>query len=207
MTAAYPEISKLHSVGRSGGGRELWALEISDNIGTEELGEPKFKYVGNMHGNEVIGRQILIYLIQYLLENYNKLPRVKHLIDNADIFIMPSMNPDGFESARVGDCTGVTGRPNANGRDLNRDFPDQFDPNTGRHPQPETKLLMDWIQSTNFVLSANLHGGSLVASYPFDDSASHGRNGSSLLFRGRLLNEDPHSRPMNLRQRGTSPYS
>ena len=177
ISSAYPEITKLHSIGTSVQGRKLWAIEISDNINVTEPGEPKFKYVGNMHGNEVISRQILIYFIQYLVENYNKTDRVTQLVNSVDIFIMPSMNPDGFEQAREGDCTGVQGRANANSVDLNRNFPDQFDPNSGNNIQPETQALIDWIEHTNFILSANLHGGSVVASYPFDDGPSHKATG------------------------------
>ncbi|KAL4223757.1 hypothetical protein ACF0H5_017223 [Mactra antiquata] len=177
LTATYPHISKLHSIGESVKGRHLWAIEISDNVDTDEVGEPKFKYVGNMHGNEAIGRQVLIYLVQYLLENYQKDDRVTKLVDSVDIFIMPSMNPDGFEKANEGKCDGVLGRENANGHDLNRNFPDQFDPNTGKDRQPETDALIKWIESTNFILSANLHGGSVVASYPWDDSPSHKQHG------------------------------
>jgi carboxypeptidase D len=179
MTATYPNLAKLRSIGKSVQNRDLWALEISDNIGTEELGEPKFKYVGNMHGNEVVSRQILIYLIQYLLENYGKNDIVTKLVNTVDIFIMPTMNPDGFESAREGECDGLKGRANANDKDLNRNFPDQFDKFSGHDIQPETQALINWIESTNFILSANLHGGSVVASYPFDDSQSHRPTGIS----------------------------
>ena len=35
---------------------------------------------------------------------------------------------------------------------------------------------MDWILNNSFVLSANIHGGAVVAVYPFDSSKSH-RNG------------------------------
>ena len=86
------------------------------------------KYVANMHGNEVIGREVMIALSKYLLREYtDKNPRIVALMDNTDIHIMPTMNPDGFERASKGTCGGhghSSGRTNANGVDLNRDFPD-----------------------------------------------------------------------------------
>lgn len=79
-----------------------------------------------------------------------------------------------------GECESVknyVGRNNANGVDLNRDFPDQFDRKKSNDDeylfgkrQPETVAMMRWIMGKQFVLSGNLHGGALVASYPYDDS-------------------------------------
>lgn len=177
MVEKYPEISKLHTIGKSVNNRDLLAIQITDNVEGVEPGEPMFKYVGNMHGNEAVGREILIYLIQYLLENYEKDDRVTTLVKNTNIYIMPTMNPDGFENAKEGQCTGDVGRGNQNLVDLNRNFPDQFSGSPMKAIQPETRALMNWIEGQKFVLSANLHGGSVVASYPFDDSASHAIEG------------------------------
>lgn len=177
LTKAYPSLTKIHVIGTSVLQRKLWALQITDHPDVTEPGEPMMKWVGNMHGNEALGRQMLVYYVEYLLGNYGKEKRITRLIDETNIFVMISMNPDGFEMATEGECDGLNGgvgRENANSEDLNRDFPDQFVPEseTANH-QPETVALMQWIQSTPFVLSANLHGGSVVASYPFDDSKSH----------------------------------
>lgn len=60
-------------------------------------------------------------------------------------------------------------RSNKRGINLNRNFPDYFRKNS-QPVQLETKAIKDWLDKTPFILSASLHGGSLVASYPFDNT-------------------------------------
>ncbi|XP_066251733.1 carboxypeptidase D-like isoform X1 [Euwallacea similis] len=172
-----PGIAKLVSIGRSVKNRELWAMHINSNVQNRTLLTPMFKYVANMHGDEAIGRQLMIYLAYYLILNYGKNERVTQLVNTTDIYLVPSMNPDGYENSQEGECESkphYVGRENEKGVDLNRDFPDQFEPHragtiiAGR--QPETVAMMTWIISRPFVLSGNLHGGAVVASYPYDDS-------------------------------------
>jgi carboxypeptidase D len=141
---------------------------------------PEFKYIANMHGNEVVGRELLLYLVKYLCERYQTDERVTRILDTTRVHLMPSMNPDGYEIAREGDDSSAVGRGNAKNIDLNRNFPDQYVVNQfNRLIEPETKAVMDWILSEPFVLSANLHNGALVANYPYDDNPV-GQSGENL---------------------------
>jgi hypothetical protein len=78
------------------------------------------------------------------------------------------MNPDGFALASEDICDGEHGRNNGRmGKDLNRNFPDYYIEN--KIPEePETKAVRKWLRDVPFILSAALHGGALVANYPFD---------------------------------------
>lgn len=147
-------------------------MEISDHPGIHEVTEPEFKYVANMHGNEVVGRFLCLLLMQALLESYGKNMVMTKLVDSTRIHVMPSMNPDGFERSLEGDCNSEHGRRNSHNIDLNRNFPDQYKRSrSSLRRQAETVAVMHWLQQYPFVLSANLHGGSLVANYPFDGNA------------------------------------
>ena len=43
------------------------------------------KYVGNMHGDETVGREILLALAEYLVKNYGIVDRVTNLLDSTEV--------------------------------------------------------------------------------------------------------------------------
>merc|ERR1711983_556549 len=183
-----PDISRLYTLSEpSVEGVPLYVLEFSDNPGHHELTEPEMKYVANMHGNEVLGRELLLHLSEHICQSYLEGDKdMKQLVHSTRIHILPSMNPDGWKiSTDNGAKDYLIGRNNANNVDLNRDFPDLNqvvyegaeennhllrEANFDHRIQPETESMIKMIMDTPFVLSANMHGGDLVANYPYDES-------------------------------------
>jgi murein tripeptide amidase MpaA len=102
----YPSLAKVESIGESVQKRELYVIRITSGGAGDNrtLGKPMFKWVANMHGNEAVGRALAIFMAQFLLENYGTDPRVTRLVNETEIWIMPSLNPDGFEMATEGNC-------------------------------------------------------------------------------------------------------
>lgn len=55
-----------------------------------------------MHGDEPVGREMLLLLAEYLCQNYGIDERVTKLVNTTRIHLLPSMNPDGFEKSEEG---------------------------------------------------------------------------------------------------------
>jgi carboxypeptidase D len=154
-------ISRLFTIGKSVKGFPLYVLEISNNPGVLEA-KPNVKLVGNIHGDETLGRTLDAGLAEWLCANYQTDATAKKIVDGVHLYLLPSLNPDGYAAKE---------RNNANGVDLNRDFPDRFtNPTcapTGKE-QPETTALMNWTEKTPFISSLAFHGGTYVVNYPWD---------------------------------------
>jgi carboxypeptidase D len=167
--SAHSGICRLSSAGTSYQGRQIHALLITDNPNVQE-DEPEFVYVSTMHGDEPVGMEMCMYFIDLLLNKYGVEQRITDLVNETEIWIIPLMNPDGLEAGT---------RYNAQGFDLNREFPaypdafmdTPFDGEalvTAGRPT-EVAKMMQWRAGKSFVLSANFHTGSLVVNYPYDE--------------------------------------
>ena len=189
--ADYPAKVHLYSAGKSVLNKDLWVLAISHSEPHRHvIMRPEVKYVGNMHGNEPASKEILLHLIEHMLLNEDTDANIDYIMRHSRLHIMVCMNPDGLEIATEGDCSSLSGRFNANGYDLNRNFPESSisrrsrctggDTGVDEPVQSETQVIIDWLDTNQFVLSANFHGGALVANYPYDSRHSSGGSGRSM---------------------------
>lgn len=167
---AYPELCQVINIGKSAMDRDLLFARITAPGNGEERPVPRFMYTSTMHGDETAGFVLSLRLINYLLEQYGQDPGITRLLDETEIWICPNENPDGtyrFDNSTIHGAT----RGNINGVDLNRNYP-----NPVRDPldaiQPETEVMMHFVDTMGFVLSANMHGGIELVNFPFDSWTS-----------------------------------
>jgi len=158
IETAHPAIARTFQWGTSVQGRALWGIVISSDVNNESA-EPEVRLSSTMHGDEVVGMIMLLDLAEYLTTRYGQIgyDDVTNLVDNYEIHIMPLHNSDGYVLGQ---------RYNANGIDLNRNYPLPG----GTHPtqQVETSHFMNYANSHDFAISQNAHGGALVANYLWD---------------------------------------
>ncbi len=164
----YPGLCAVENIGFSVEGREILFARLSANVYVEE-NEPEVMYSSTMHGDETTGYVLMLRLIDSLLASYGSDPQLTYMLDNMEIWINPLANPDGAYAGGNHTVNGAI-RYNANGVDLNRNFPD---PDEGQHPdgrewQPETIAMINFFDEHTFVMSANFHGGAEVVNYPWD---------------------------------------
>lgn len=167
IAAAYPQLAQTSVIGRSHEGRDILAIKISDNVGTDEA-EPEVLLNANIHAREHLTTEQALYMANLLTGRYSAESRVREVVDSREWWIIPMLNPDGSEFDHA---TGSyrswrkNRQPNSGssyiGTDLNRNFGYKWgccggssgstSSDTYRGPAawsaPETRVLRDFVVS------------------------------------------------------------
>ncbi|MEU5000820.1 M14 family metallopeptidase [Streptomyces sp. NPDC021622] len=94
--AAHPDIMTKKVIGKSHEGRDIIAVKISDNAATDES-EPEVLFTHHQHAREHLTVEMALYLVRELGDDYGTDARIKKMVDDREIWIVPDVNPDGGE--------------------------------------------------------------------------------------------------------------
>ena len=95
LNKAYPQLTTLETVGKSDEGRPIMAMTVNNPKTGAALDKPAIYVDGNIHGNEIQGGDISLYLLDYMLGNYGKNPEMTNIVDKTCFYVIPVVNADG----------------------------------------------------------------------------------------------------------------
>jgi len=133
LQKAYPALTTLEIVGKSEEGRPLYAMTVNNPKTGPALSKPAVYVDGNMHGNEIQGGEISLYLLDYLLGSYGRNEEITKLVDATCFYVVPVVNVDGrhhfFADANTSSSNRGLRIPTDDDHDglVDEDFPDDLD--------------------------------------------------------------------------------
>jgi len=167
----YPDLIKLQTIGTSHEGRDILLATLSLNVAYANF-KPALLYTGTIHAREWIGNELGIEFIEYLLKNYQSNPQILQTLTYNTLYIVPCLNPDGFEYSRKHFSFWRKNRRNNGdgtfGVDLNRNFSVGWQKVSdtksnvygGVEPfsEPETRAIRDFVNAhPNITMALDYH--------------------------------------------------
>ncbi|NOQ31704.1 MAG: peptidase [Helicobacteraceae bacterium] len=167
----YPNLVAVESIGQTCENREILLAKITINVESADT-KPAMLFTGTVHAREWIGNELAVSFIEYLLKNYDDDPKVLRTLENNTLYIVPCLNPDGFEySMKHFSFWRKNRRDNGDGTfgvDLNRNFSIGYvkskDTNSnvysGKNPfsEPETLAMKNFVDShENITVALDYH--------------------------------------------------
>lgn len=209
LLANYPEYTNGYEIiGYTWEERPIYVY----SFGNRGNNSPEVLFTALHHGREPGSITVTSYFLNRLLDNAKKGdPEAQYLLENREIYIIPVVNPDGYEVNRKSRPDGG-GMWRKNMRQIN-DSTFGVDPNRNYGPyeywnsnsdgstddpklstyrgpepfsEPETQAVRDFCFKHNFVMAINYHSWQNVIIYP--SSATRRETADSILYR-YLANE------------------
>ena len=167
----YPDLITVENIGMTWENRPILLATISLHVAYANL-KPALLYTGTAHAREWIGHELGVDFIDYLLSNYQNNPEILETLTHNTLYLVPCLNPDGFEYSRKHFSFWRKNRRNNGdgtfGVDLNRNFSVGYTKSTqtsgntygGPHPfsEPETQAIKKFVdEHHNITIALDYH--------------------------------------------------
>jgi carboxypeptidase T len=172
--ARHPDRAKMTAIGGSLEGRPLWAI----HLGT--LGQTPMLINGTMHAREWIAAAVTMCVADRLIRDVDHDPAIRDFLERTDLWVVPVVNPDGYQYSWAGHRFWRKNRRGGYGVDLNRNFSVGWGgPGASRNQrsdiyqgayafsEPESAALRDLIKREHIALHIDFHAYGQLLLYPW----------------------------------------
>jgi hypothetical protein len=97
VVRAHSDMATMESIGQTLEGRDIWVVEIANRSGTPVDERPGLLLAANFEGDLLVGSELAVHTVEYLLNNYSSDPDVQDRLDNHVLYVLPRVNPDAAE--------------------------------------------------------------------------------------------------------------
>lgn len=176
----YPELTQIKEVGKSLQGRSIWAIKISEFAKVHNPNKPAVLFNGMHHAREVMGPEVALDIIETLLTNYGKDPKITQWVNSTEIWVLPMFNVDGNNIVWTDDNMWRKNARDNHGVDINRNYPYAWGSCRGSSgsksaqdyrgasagSEPETQVMMNFVKEIRPVFDISYHSYSELVIYP-----------------------------------------
>ncbi len=157
LPARAPGITQYKVIGTSFEGREIGVISIGDDVTRVGSRKPSIVINATHHGDEKIGTESSLHLIETLIEERDR-PEIARMLAHYVFHVQPIVNPDGhFLGTRL----------DSRQRDINRDYAYPGRPDRRAFKTPEARAVRDLIDGEDVQAAIALHSGTEGVLWPW----------------------------------------
>ena len=179
--AKYSNLAQLVSIGKSLESRDIWAMKLTKDVSVHQASKPHILFNSMHHAREVMTSEVGLDIIDQLLTQYGKDPKITHWMDSYEIWVIPMFNVDGNNMVWTHDSMWRKNARGGYGVDINRNYPYAWNSCDGSSSsqnaqdyhgasagsEPETKVMMNFANALRPVFEISYHSYSELVIYPY----------------------------------------
>jgi carboxypeptidase T len=181
LAALAPDRVALHALGASIDSRPIWALRI----GGHASDATPMLIDGTQHAREWIAAMVTTCVADRLVRDYDRDPAIRTFVDHTALWVVPVVNPDGYQYSWATDRFWRKNRRAGHGVDLNRNFSvawggagssrnERAENYRGEYAfsEPESIAVRDLAKREHVALHVDFHAYGQLVLYPWGYTAS-----------------------------------